>query len=176
MKHTIADHAAPATRAGLAASIAYLAMMVLDMRLLHYPQNDLVLQGRMAPVPRRLWLPAGLVMHCSFGILLALVYGLLARDHLPGPPWLRGVLLASGENLLIWPLTLLIDRFHPAVRDGQMPPMNTWRCFTQAVLRHIAFGAVLGATYPAAHSVSELKPGAIDLFAEADIDQSIITG
>lgn len=154
-------------RAGLAASGAYLAMMAVDMRLLDYPQSDLVLQGRLAPVPRHWWLPAGLIMHAGFGIVLALGYGRLARHRLPGPPWLRGVILASAENLLLWPLTVLIDRSHPAVRDGQMPPMNNPRCFAQAVLRHIAFGAVLGLVYGEGQptttptgGISESQPGA----------------
>lgn len=133
--------------AGLVASAAYLAMMALDMRLLRYPQNDLVLQGRLAPVPRRFWLPAGLVMHSGFGVALALIYALVVHERLPGPAWCRGILLANLENALLWPLTRVIDRYHPAVRDGQMPPMNTPRCFLQAVLRHIAFGAALGVVY-----------------------------
>lgn len=135
--------------AGGAAAIAYLIEMALDMRLLRYPQNDLVLQGRLAPVPRRFWLPAGLVLHTGFGLTLALVYALVARRRLPGPPWLRGVLFANLENALLWPLTPLLDRYHPAVRDGQMPPLNTPVCFAQAVLRHVAYGAVLAVAYEA---------------------------
>jgi hypothetical protein len=129
--------------AGGAAALAYLGMMLLDMRRLGYRQNDLVLQGRLVPSVGRWWLPTGLVLHGGFGLLLAALYARFGR-RLPGPGWLRGLLFASAENWLLWPLTLLIDRYHPAVLDGQMPPLNNLRCFAQAELRHLAFGVVLG--------------------------------
>lgn len=133
--------------AGTAAAAAYLAAMAADMRLLRYPQNDLVLLGRMLPVFGRFWPVAGLAAHISFSLVMGWFYAAVAGPRLPGPPWLRGVLLAVVENTLLWPLVILIDRAHPAVRDGQMPPLNTVRCFTQATSRHIAFGAALGAVH-----------------------------
>jgi hypothetical protein len=130
--------------AGLAAAAAYLLTNLLDMRLLRYPQNDLMLQGRMVPLFRPVWPLAGLVLHTGFSLALTALYA-AARDRLPGPPWLRGVLFLQAENTALWTLVPLIDRYHPAVRDGQMPPLNTPRCFLQAVLRHLVFGAVMGA-------------------------------
>lgn len=144
----------------LAAALAYLAVNALDMRLLRYPQNDLVLQGRMLPIfPKHLWPLTGLIMHTGFGATLTALYALLGRDRLPGPPWLRGVAWLLTENTLLWPLVLLLDRHHPAVRDGQMPPLSTMRCFIQANLRHIAFGAVMALAYEALAPNSESRDG-----------------
>ena len=140
-------HLPRAVAAGLAASAAYLATNALDMRLLRYQQSDLVLLGRLLPPLRPVWPLAGLVLHTGFGLALAIVYAALARERLPGPGWLRGILLATAENLLLWPLVPLVDRHHPAVRAGLMPPLNRPRPFLQAVLRHLAFGAVLGLVY-----------------------------
>ena len=65
--------------------------------------------------------------------------------RLPGPYWLRGVAMAQAENLTLWPLVLLIDRSHPAVKSGDLAHMSRPIYFGQAVWRHLALGAVLGA-------------------------------
>jgi hypothetical protein len=136
--------------AGGAASAAYLVVNEADCRLLRYPQRDLMLQGRLLPALEPVWPLAGLVMHAGFGATLALLYAAVGRDRLPGPAWLRGALWANLENCLLWPLTPLIDRWHPAARDGSMPPLANWRCFAQAVARHAVYGALLGLVYEAA--------------------------
>jgi hypothetical protein len=133
--------------AGIAASAAYLVANELDVRLVRYPQRDVMLQGRLLPIAPRAWPLVGLVMHAGFGLTLALVYAAAVHHRLPGPDWLRGMAWANLENVLLWPLTPLIDRHHPAVRDGAMPPLATWRCFGQAVFRHTVYGAVLGLVY-----------------------------
>jgi hypothetical protein len=135
------------TLAGLAASVAYLIANEIDVRVANYPQRDLMLQGRMLPGVGRAWPLLGLLMHTGFGLSLAVIYATVVRDRLPGPYWLRGVIWLNVENLLLWPLTLRLDRQHPAVLDGSMPPLANWRCFGQAVFRHTVFGAVLGWLY-----------------------------
>ena len=52
--------------------------------------------------------------------------------------------MAQAENLALWPLILLIDRVHPAIRRGALAPLNRPAYFAQAVLRHAALGVVLG--------------------------------
>ena len=145
--------------AGGAASAAYLVANEADVHLLRYPQRDLMLQGRMLPAFAPVWPLAGLVMHVGFGMTLALLYAAVGRDRLPGPPWLRGALWANLENCLLWPLTPLIDRWHPAVRDGAMPPLANWRCFAQAVARHTVYGATLGLVYEAAGAARRERRG-----------------
>lgn len=132
-----------AVEAGFAASAAYLVANELDIHICRSPQRDLMLQGRLLPILRPIWPLAGLVLHAGFGFTLALLYAVV-RDRLPGPAWLRGALWANLENAILWPLTPLIDRYHPAVQDGTMPRLATWTALAQAIWRHLVFGVVLG--------------------------------
>jgi hypothetical protein len=53
--------------------------------------------------------------------------------------------LALGEHLALWPLSRLIDRFHPARGEDGIPRLiGNRRAFAQATVRHALFGAVLG--------------------------------
>jgi hypothetical protein len=55
----------------------------------------------------------------------------------------RGPALALGEHLVLWPLTALTDRFHPA--RAELPPLRgNQNAFWQATWRHLLFGLVLG--------------------------------
>ncbi|MFN8540160.1 MAG: hypothetical protein U0232_22105 [Thermomicrobiales bacterium] len=132
--------------AGAVASAAYLAEMAVDLPLLDCPTNDLLLQGGLISQDRRVWPLLGTAMHFGFGVALAQVYSAVGR-RLPGPPWLRGVLFTMVENTLLWGIVPLFDRFHPAIRAGQLPKMNRPIPFLQQVLRHLAYGAVLGVVY-----------------------------
>lgn len=132
-----------ALAAGLLASAAYLVANELDIRICRSPQRDLMLQGRLRPILRPVWPLTGLVLHAGFGVILALLYAAV-RERLPGPAWLRGALWANLENAVLWPLTPVIDRYHPAVQDGSMPRLATWTALAQAVWRHLVFGVVLG--------------------------------
>lgn len=135
-----------ATVAGVFASAAYLAEMAVDLSLIDYPTNDLLLLGGPFSQDRRVWSLLGTGLHFTFGITLAQVYGKVWR-RLPGPPWLRGVIFTMIENTLLWVAVPLFDRFHPAIRRGDLPKMNRPVPFLQQVLRHIAYGAVLGIVY-----------------------------
>ena len=65
---------------------------------------------------------------------------------MPGPAWLKGVIFANVENVILYPITLFED-IHPAIRTGQVDRYFTWPAFWQSVPRHIAYGAVLGVLY-----------------------------
>ncbi len=134
--------------AGLAGAAAYLAEQYLDMRLLRFGGDDVRLLGQALTRRDPAWRVAGLAVHASNGIALSLIYAALLRNRLPGAPVLRGLLLGQVENAALWPLVpLVIDRFHPAIRDGLMPRLNTPAYAAQAILRHLAYGAVLGSVY-----------------------------
>lgn len=132
--------------AGSLASAAYLAEMALDLRLLRCPTNDLLLLAGPFTRNPRVWPTLGTALHFFNGVALAQVYGTVGR-RLPGPPWLRGVAFTLIENTLLWGLVPLFDRYHPAIRAGALPKMNRPLPFAQQVLRHITYGAVLGAAY-----------------------------
>ena len=136
-------------RAALAGALgagAYLAEMAVDLALIDCPTNDLMLLGRPFSANPRVWPWLGGAIHFGNGVALAQLYGLVG-GRLPGPPWLRGVVFTLIENTLLWGLVPLFDRYHPAIRAGELPKMNRPVPFAQQVLRHIAYGAVLGAVY-----------------------------
>lgn len=134
--------------AGLAGSAAYLAEQYVDLKLLRFPGDDLKLLGMIATRRAPLWQLAGLANHFANGTALAVAYAAFLRDRLPGSPVVRGLLLGQIENAALWPLIpLIIDRYHPAIRAGALPRLNTPAYAAQAVLRHVAYGAVLGWVY-----------------------------
>jgi hypothetical protein len=137
----------PAVRAGLAAGSAYLAATWADSTLSSHPFNDLKLVGQMVTTRSPWWQIEGLVGHYGFSVMMALLYARWARAALPGPAWLRGITFLMLENAALYPVGLLIDRYHAGVQAGELPPMMTWKTFWGQVVRHIAFGAVLGLVY-----------------------------
>jgi len=74
----------------------------------------------------------------------------------------QGVVAAETENVLLWPLTGVLDRLHPDVRSGAWPPLaRNPHAFAQEVLGHAVFGAVLGALAPRRRvEVSSARPAA----------------
>jgi hypothetical protein len=47
------------------------------------------------------------------------------------------------EHVATWPLTVLVDRYHPARKELPKLAANP-RAFGQATIRHAVFGVVLG--------------------------------
>jgi len=134
--------------AGLAGSAAYLAEQFVDLKLIPFPGDDLKMLGMVTTRADPAWRVAGVVTHFANGTALGVTYALVARNKLPGSPLVKGLLLGQIENSLLWPIVgLVIDRYHPAMREGLLPPFNTRAYFAQAVLRHLAYGAVLGGIY-----------------------------
>lgn len=137
-----------ALAAGVAGAVAYLAAQEIDRRLVNEKTDDLLLLGGMVTSNESVWRPLGLLMHLSAGATFGLMFDRVAAPRLPGPSWLRGVLMAQIENTTLWPLVLLLDRTHVAVKRGALAPMNTRVYFLQAVWRHLALGAVIGLLLP----------------------------
>ncbi len=145
MSSTLDPRAAVA--AGLVASAGYVVAMEADLAITGHNADDLVFLGRPLVGRHRCWAkPAGFVVHLANGAVLALVYARFAHHRLPGPPWLRGIVFANLENGILYPLTLL-ERHHPAIRDGQLDRYWHPLAFLQSIPRHIVYGAVLGGLY-----------------------------
>jgi hypothetical protein len=138
-----------AVAAGMAAGTAYLATMWADNKLSSHHFNDLKLVGQIFTTKSPLWVIQGVVTHYGFSAVVALAYAAWGYRRLPGPPWLKGLLFLQIENTTLYPLAAIMDRFHAGVRSGQLPPVLKWKSYWGQVLRHVAFGVVLGALYKA---------------------------
>ena len=92
----------------------------------------------------RHWRSAGLALHVANGALFGLAFHELHRRARIGPRRLA-VAMALGEHVALYPLSGLVDRFHPARGTQGVPPLLTsGRAFAQATWRHALFGAALG--------------------------------
>jgi hypothetical protein len=130
---------------GLAAGAAFLAVLEADLRVTGRSVDDLTVLGRpFVADPKRARVVGGAI-HAVNSVALAGLYALLER-RIPGPPWLKGVIFANVENLILYPITVFED-LHPAVRDGLVDRYFNWPAFWQSVPRHVAYGAVLGILY-----------------------------
>lgn len=117
--------------------------MKIDIALTRYPSNDLqVIEGLLPGHANRLpW--RGFLLHLANGAGLGGLYALVQR-WLPGPAWLRGILFGEAFILFIWPITPLLDRVHPLIRRGQLPPFAHRIVLLQNLSRHLVFGLALG--------------------------------
>ena len=132
--------------AGLAGGVAYLVTMEGDLAITDNDADDLVLLGGLFARNRAKACQLGLLMHLGNSVVAGVVYGTVGRNLLPGADWVRGTTFATIENAVLYPLVLLEDS-HPAIRDGRLARYWTWPSFMQGVVRHIAFGAVMGAVF-----------------------------
>ncbi|MCC7368292.1 MAG: hypothetical protein IT306_07715 [Chloroflexi bacterium] len=148
-----------ALAAGVAGALAYLAAQEIDRRLVNRGTNDLLLLGGLVTGNEAAWPPLGLLMHLSAGATFGLLFDRVAAPRLRGPMWLRGVLLAQIENTTLWPVVLLLDRSHVAVKRGHLAPMSTPTYFLQAVWRHAALGAVIGLLLPPPGTAGQQQAG-----------------
>jgi hypothetical protein len=91
------------------------------------------------------WWPVGLAIHAANGAAFGLAFDeARRRTGLPTRTLALGMALA--EHVALYPLSALVDRYHPARGENGIPPLLTnGRAFVQATWRHAVFGAVLGA-------------------------------
>jgi hypothetical protein len=131
-----------AAAAGATAALVWAAAEPLDRRVFGCDYSDTALLGK--SVSRRHWRPLGLAMHAVNGAAFGLVFDLVRRRTGVRPVAL-GVGMAVAENTLLWPLCVLVDRYHPARGEPGLPPLaRNGRAFGQATWRHALFGWVLG--------------------------------
>ena len=132
--------------AGLAGGVAYLVTMEADLALTGNNADDLELLGGLVTKDRDRAHRFGLLMHLGNSAVMGIAYATVGRKLLPGPEWARGLAFASIENAALYPLALLED-VHPAIREGRIARYWTWPSFAQGVVRHVAFGAVMGGVF-----------------------------
>jgi hypothetical protein len=134
---------ARAAAAGAAAATVWALAEPLDRRLLRYPYSDVALLGK-AFTRGPGWRPLGLAIHAANGALAGLAFDELDR-RLGGDRRRNAVVFATVENVALYPLSVLTDRYHPARGEPDVPPLaRSPRAFAQATFRHLLFGVLLG--------------------------------
>jgi hypothetical protein len=131
-------------RGALAGAVATVVMTLeqpLDKRLFDSNYDDVEILGKLVTRGDD-WQRIGFVLHVQNGAMLGAAYARFSAS-LPGPPALRGLLVGLIEHVATWPMTALVDRYHPARTQLPMLAGNP-RAFGQATIRHAVFGVVLG--------------------------------
>ena len=127
--------------AGAVATVAMTLEQPLDKRLFDSGYDDIEILGKLVTRGKH-WRPIGVALHVQNGAFLGAAYARM-KPSLPRSPLLRGLLVGLVEHIATWPMTALVDRYHPARRELPKLAANR-RAFGQATIRHAVFGAVLG--------------------------------
>jgi len=127
--------------AGAAAAGVWAAQSPLDQRVFGVRYDDTELLGK-ALTRGPAWRALGNGAHLANGALFGAVYA-NAAPSLPVPAWARGPLAAIVQGTAMWPLTLAVERIHPA--RGDLPRLWGSRpAFLLMIWRHLLFGTLLG--------------------------------
>ena len=134
---------ARAALAGATAAVVWGLLEPLDRRVFRCDYSDVALLGKLvAPGPH--WRAAGFAVHAANGAAFGLAYRAL-QERTGAEPRSLALGLALAEHVGLWPLSRLVDRFHPARGEEGIPPLiGNRRAFGQATARHALFGVVLG--------------------------------
>jgi len=131
-------------RGAVAGAVATVVMTLeepLDKRLFNSEYDDIEILGKLVTRGDD-WRPIGFALHVQNGAILGAAYARL-KPSLPESPVLRGLLTGLIEHVATWPMTVLVDRYHPARKELPKLAANP-RAFGQATIRHAVFGIVLG--------------------------------
>src|SRR5438105_14058892 len=127
--------------AGAVATVVMTLEQPLDKRLFDSKYDDVEILGKLVTRGDG-WQPVGFALHVQNGAILGVAYVRL-KPFLPGQAVLRGLLAGLIEHIATWPMTALVDRYHPARKE--LPNLAaSRRAFAQATIRHAVFGIVLG--------------------------------
>jgi len=115
----------------------------LDQRVFRSDYSDIAILGKAITRGPR-WRLAGLALHAVNGAVSGLAFE-EARRRLPVGPRKLALGMSLSEHVALYPVTYLVDRYHPARGQPGIPPLiENGRAFAQATWRHAVFGAVLG--------------------------------
>ena len=129
--------------AGAAAATLWGALEPVDRRVFACDYSDVALLGKLVTRGRG-WRVAGFTLHALNGALFGLAFHEIRR-RTGAEPRRLALRLALAENFALYPLSILVDRHHPARGDEGVPPLATnARALAQATVRHAVFGVVLG--------------------------------
>lgn len=126
---------------GIAAGV-WALQQPLDKRVFDCGYDDVEILGKLVTRGPR-WPVVGTVLHLQNGAVFGAVYA-LAHARAPGRWPIHALAAGLAEHVGLWPLTKLVDRYHPARREMTSLAGNR-RAFAQATWRHLLFAMVLGA-------------------------------
>jgi hypothetical protein len=127
---------------GAAAATLWALQEPLDQRLLRCDYSDVAVLGKAVTRGPR-WRVAGAAIHAVNGVVFGLVFHELRRKLRTDSRRLA-LGMALGEHVSLYPLSYLVDRYHPARGEPGVPPLLTnRRAFAQATWRHTLFALVL---------------------------------
>jgi hypothetical protein len=133
---------ARAALAGGGAALVWAALEPVDKRVFRNDYSDVALLGKFV-TRSRAWPLAGLGVHALNGAVFGLAFG-EARRRTSTPPRRLALTLALAEHVLLFPLSAVVDRKHPARGEPGVRNVFSLRGFAQATARHALFGVVLG--------------------------------
>lgn len=129
--------------AGVVAATAWAFLEPLDKKIFRCDYSDVAVLGK-AVTRGPGWPSVGLALHAFNGAVFGLAYDAARRRVLVNPRRLA-LGMALAEHVALYPLTHLVDRYHPARGERGVPPLlKNARAFGQATVRHALFGLVLG--------------------------------
>ena len=138
---------ARAALAGAAAATVWGLQEPLDRRIFRSDYSDVALLGKLA-TRGRAWPAIGLAIHAANGAGFGLALAVASRAT--GIPARRlAVPAALAEHAVLYPVSILTDRHHPARGEPGVPPIaRSPRAYAQATWRHLVFGWILARLLP----------------------------
>jgi len=133
--------------AGAAAATVWALQEPLDRRVFRSEHSDVALLGKLV-TRGRAWPAVGLAIHAANGALFGAA--LAAAQRATGIPARRlAVPAALAEHAALYPVSILSDRYHPAMgQPGVVPIARDPRAFAQETWRHLLFGWALARLLP----------------------------
>jgi len=133
--------------AGAAAATVWGLQEPLDRRVFRSDYSDVALLGKLV-TRGRAWPAVGLAIHAANGAVFGLALAAAARATRV-PARRLAVPAALAEHAILYPITILTDRYHPARGELGVPPIaRSPRAYAQATWRHLLFGWVLARLLP----------------------------
>jgi len=128
--------------AGVVATLVWAALEPLDRRVFRHDYSDVAVLGKTFTRGAG-WLPLGIAIHALNGAIFGVVYYEIAR-RVSRDRRRLALELALLEHLALVPTGALVDRYHPARGEPGVAGLFSVPAFTQATVRHVVFGKVLG--------------------------------
>lgn len=147
LKASIPTRAISGAVAGVVGGVAHAMVNEVDRKILNHEADDLILLGGVFTDDSQLARKIGICMHLNFAAMFGAAFAMLLRPQNDRDALRKGIGFALAENFTLFPLGILVDKYHPYVRSGMSDPFFHPTSLVQATLRHLALGAGIGASY-----------------------------